>query len=125
MARILIIDDDQQVLKLFVSFLTREGHEVVTAEDGKRGIKLLTDQQFDLVITDIIMPEQDGLEVLMWLRKQPDRPKIIAVTGGSVSIDQELLLKTAGFTADIAIPKPVNYSTLTGAVRELLPEQEK
>lgn len=120
MAKILVIDDDPQVLKLMVAYLTRDGHDITTAGDGKQGIRQLETGQFDLVITDIVMPEQDGLGVLMWLKTQPTRPKIIAISGGSVSLDQDLLLKMASFSADRVLAKPVDFGTLTGAVREVL-----
>ena len=123
MARILIIDDDPQIVKLMTAYLQREGHEVVTAADGKQGIRQLAAQQFDLVITDIVMPEQDGLEVLSWLRKQPQCPKIIAISGGSVRLDQDLMLKMARFLADKVMPKPVDCETLTAAVRGLLQDR--
>ena len=120
MAKILIIDDDPQVQKLMVSYLNRDGHETVTAGDGKRAIVQLSSQRFDLVITDIVMPERDGLEVIMWVKEQQDCPKIIAISGGSVKLDKNLLLDVARFTADKVMPKPVDYATLTTAIREVL-----
>ncbi len=121
MAKVLIIDDDVQILKLMVSYLEKERHEITTAADGKQGIKLLAHQKFDLVITDIIMPEKDGIEVLLWLKDMVNRPKIITITGGSVSLDQTYLLTLSkGLTADIVLPKPVDFATLTSAVRSLL-----
>jgi CheY-like chemotaxis protein len=123
MAKILLIDDDQQVLSVMTSFLGREQHEILTATDGKQGIRLLENQQFDLVISDVIMPEKDGLEVLMWLKlnKQSCHPKIIAISGGAASIDQnELLNMCRLLSADKVLPKPVDFETLTGAVREVL-----
>ena len=123
MAKILLIDDDAQVLKVLTSFLEREHHEISTACDGKQGIILLKNQPFDLVITDVIMPEQDGLEVLLWLElnKQRHHPKTIAISGGSAYLDQnELLDMCRVMSADKVLPKPVDFETLTSAVRELL-----
>lgn len=121
MAKILLIDDDIQVLNVMSSFLEIDHHEISTAVDGMQGIKLLETRQFDLVITDVIMPEQDGLGVLMWLAKQAIRPKVIAISGGSVSLDQNHLLHLCRvFSADKVLSKPVNFETLTGAVREVL-----
>lgn len=120
MANILIIDDDPQVLKLITTYMQREGHDITTAENGKQGIKKLSENRFDLLITDIVMPEQDGLEVLMWLKTQQQRPKIIAISGGSVSLEQDMLLKLAGFYADRVMAKPVGFEPLTQAVREVL-----
>lgn len=121
MAKILVIDDDAQVLKLMVSYLEKSRHEITTATDGKEGIKLLAQRQFDLVITDIIMPENDGVEVLLWLRNMPHRPKIIAISGGSASLDQDYLLRLSkDLVADTVLPKPVDFATLTNAVTEVL-----
>ena len=121
MAKILLIDDDIQVLKVMTSFLEMEHHEITTALDGIQGIKQLESKQFDLLITDVIMPEQDGLGVLMWLMNQASRPKVIAISGGSVSLDQnELLYLCKKLFADRVLPKPVDYETLITAVHELL-----
>ncbi|MDR3578494.1 MAG: response regulator [Oryzomonas sp.] len=92
MARILLIDDEPQIVTTLSTFLGREGHVVVSAGDGKEGLKILTGSCFDIVITDIIMPECDGFEVLMSIEKMPNRPKIIAMSGGSSYLVQEYLL---------------------------------
>lgn len=121
MANILVIDDDEQVLGLIKIYLLRDGHSVVTARDGNEGIKELSDIQFDLVITDIIMPEQDGIGVLRWLKGQTYRPKVLAITGGSASLDLDFILELSSFMeADMVLPKPVAYNTLKEAVDELL-----
>ena len=123
MAKILLIDDDEQVLKVMTSFLEREHHEISTAVDGKQGLMLLKNQPFDLVITDVIMPEQDGFEVLLWLKlnEQSHHPKTIAISGGSAHLDQyELLSVCKVMSADKVLPKPVDFETLTHAVREVL-----
>jgi len=121
MARILLIDDDMQVVKLIRSFLERGQHEISTASDGLQGIRLMESQQFDLVILDVIMPEEDGLGVLTWLMGQKRQPKVIAISGGSASLDQSFLLTLCGhFGACRVFPKPVDYSTLTDAVNDVL-----
>jgi DNA-binding response OmpR family regulator len=121
MAKILLIDDDEQILKVMTSFLERESHEISTAVNGKQGVSLLETQQFDLMITDVIMPEQDGIGVLLWLMTQPIRPKVIAMSGGSAALDQNFILDMCKrLRADKILPKPVNFETLTGAVREVL-----
>lgn len=121
MAKILLIDDDEQVVKVLTSFLEREQHEVLTAADGKKAIRLLEKQPFDLVITDVIMPEQDGVGVLMWLMVHADHQKVIVMSGGSASLDQNYLFDMCKrLHADKVLPKPVDFETLTGAVREVL-----
>jgi CheY-like chemotaxis protein len=121
MAKILLIDDDEQVLKVMTSFLEKEGHEISTAENGIEGIRHMEAQQFDLVITDVIMPEQDGIGVMLWLTTQSHRPKIIAMTGGSKSLDQDFILHMCRrMHADKVLPKPVDCATLTNSVDEVL-----
>jgi DNA-binding response OmpR family regulator len=121
MAKILLIDDDTQILSVMTSFLKREQHEISTAANGKQGIRHLESGQFDLVITDVLMPEQDGLEVLMWLKKQRHRARVIAISGGSMANEQnELLHMCKLLSADKVLPKPVDFETLTSAVREVL-----
>ena len=121
MAKILLIDDDEQVLKIMISFLERAGHDITVAKNGLQGIRYLESQQFDLIITDIIMPEQDGFGVLMKLSRMAKRPKVIAISGGSASIDQDyILLACKSFSVDRFLPKPVAFETLTSAVREVL-----
>lgn len=121
MARILIIDDNEQVRQVMTSYLEHDKHQITVAIDGKQGIAQLQSQTFDLVITDIIMPEQDGFEVLMWLKTQARHPKVIAVSGGSPSLDMNYLITTAQrLSADKVLQKPLDFETLTTAVRELL-----
>ncbi|NJD38728.1 MAG: response regulator [Geobacter sp.] len=121
MANILIIDDNEQVRKVMATYLEHDNHQITVAADGKQGIAQLQSQAFDLVITDIIMPEQDGLEVLMWLRTQAHRPKVIAVSGGCPSLDLNYLITMAQrLSADKVLQKPIDFATLTTAVRELL-----
>lgn len=121
MARILLIDDDPQVRMVLEGFLKHDGHEVVTAEDGKNALRLLADATFDLIVTDIVMPEQDGYEVIMALSAKADRPKIIAVSGGSPSLPQQMLLNVVSrMQVEQALAKPVSYETLSNAVKAVL-----
>jgi DNA-binding response OmpR family regulator len=99
----------------------RDKHEISSAVDGKQGIKLLETVQFDLVITDVLMPEKDGLEVMMWLKNQAHRPKVIVMSGGGVAYDQkELLHMCKLMSADMVLPKPLNFATLQNTVRDML-----
>jgi two-component system, sensor histidine kinase len=124
MANILLIDDDIKVLGVMTSFLERAGHEITTAENGLRGIRHLESQPFDLVITDIIMPEQDGFGVLIKLSSMAHRPKVIAMSGGSASIDLNYILQECkSFSADRVLPKPVDFETLTATIIDLLKDE--
>ena len=121
MARILLIDDDELVRKSLANFLIHDGYQVVEASNGAVAQKLLGSEPFDLILTDIIMPEQDGLEVIMSQRYQPSRPKIIAISGGSPKLSQQVLLDIAlTMKADAVLAKPVSYEQLSDAVRTAL-----
>jgi len=123
MAKILIIDDDIQILDVMTSFLKRSNHDIHTAADGIQGIRQLETQEFDLVITDVIMPEQDGIGVLLWLLNQTKRPKVIAMSGGSALLDQTYLLNICKkLSADKILTKPIDFETLTHAVYDALVE---
>lgn len=121
MARILLIDDDPQVRMVFEGFLIHDGHEVVTAVNGSEGLKMLEAGPFDLVITDIVMPEQDGYEVIMKLARLEHRPRIIAVSGGSPALSQQMLLKVVThMPVELVLAKPVSYEELSTAVKNVL-----
>ena len=101
MARILVIDDDDQILRTLHQVLEMEGHEVVDASNGKEGIKLFRENGADLIITDIVMPEKEGLETIMELRRDFPDIKVIAISGGG-RVDPESYLTLA------VVRKPLN-----------------
>lgn len=121
MASILLIDDDIQVRQVLEGFLTHDGHQVHCAVNGKEANKLMKTKSFDLVLTDIVMPEQDGFEVIMHLLIQPDRPRIIAISGGSPVLSQQILLNIATrMPIERVLSKPISYEQLSTAVSEVL-----
>lgn len=82
MAKILLVDDNAELLKMLFQLINREGHEVTTAGDGNQALKLAHQNNFDLVITDLIMPEKEGVETILEFRKLHPRTRIIAMSGG-------------------------------------------
>lgn len=121
MKRILVIDDDIQVRQLLKQILEQAGYEVAEAPDGKVGIRLYRDKPADLIITDIIMPEKEGVETIIELRRDFPDVKIIAISGGSRGIDAQNCLsyvKQLGVMRTFA--KPVDRGELLVAVEELL-----
>jgi CheY-like chemotaxis protein len=82
MAKILVIDDNDALRKLVSRMLQGEGHEVIAAADGKQGVALFSEQLPDLVITDLIMPDMDGTETVIALRKIAPAVKVIMMSGG-------------------------------------------
>jgi CheY-like chemotaxis protein len=83
MARILIIDDDDLTQSMLKIALVQQGHDVFQAFDGLQGIALLREEKFDMIITDIWMPESDGLEVIKKVQQEFPHTKILAISGGS------------------------------------------
>lgn len=121
MARILLIDDDPQVRSVLEGFLNHDGHQVICADNGREAFRLLGSQRFDLVLTDIVMPEQDGFEVIITLTLQPERPRIIAISGGSSRLSQQMLLSMAAkMRIERVLAKPISYQQLSAAVTEVL-----
>jgi YesN/AraC family two-component response regulator len=84
MARILLIDDDDSVRRVLRLMLGQFGHFVIEARNGTEGVELFMEANADLVITDIVMPEKEGLEVLKEIRKLSPAVKIIAIPGVGV-----------------------------------------
>ncbi len=82
MAKILVLDDEPSILLMIKKMLEKAGHEVEIALNGKEGMKLFEKNRPDLLITDIIMPEKEGLETIFELRKSCPELKIIAISGG-------------------------------------------
>jgi DNA-binding response OmpR family regulator len=82
MATILIVDDEKSILGFLKKMLMREGFNVLTAIDGKEGLHLFNDNQVDLVITDLIMPDKDGFGTIIELKNISQDIKIIAMSGG-------------------------------------------
>lgn len=98
--------------------LTRAGYEVVDAPDGKQAIEMLRKQPYDLVISDILMPEKDGLEVIMYLQRENPMTKCIAISSPS----NRVFLQSAQLLgATRVIEKPFSISEVEATVRELLP----
>src|SRR5438132_12788677 len=93
--KILVIDDDHLVRYALTKILLSAGYEVVTAADGKRGMAVLRAEHPDVVITDIIMPDQEGIDTIIQIRRERPATKIIAIPGGGRIRDLDSLV-TAG-----------------------------
>jgi len=118
MATILLIDDEDSVRMVFQVALERAGYLVLTAENGKQGLRLLEHQAVDLILVDIFMPEMDGLELIPLLRKTQPATKIIAISGGSGKMNH---LETAKYLgAHDTLKKPFSLQTLLDAVSSQL-----
>ncbi len=116
MPRILVIDDDAQVRDMLRRMLELAGHEVVVAEDGEAGLKVHAAEPADLIITDILMPNKEGLEIIMCLRRdQPELP-IIAISGGGATGGFGYLSTADKLGATVTIAKPFRRDEMLTAV---------
>ena len=123
MARILIIDDDDQFRAMLRTMLEKAGYnDIEEAANGSIGVKLIRQHPFDLVITDIIMPDKEGIEIIAELTRDYPRIKIIAMSGGGRIGPQGYLEMAKYLGASRTLAKPFKHSDLIGAVQELLNE---
>ncbi len=123
--RILIMDDDRQIRKMVREVIEMEGYTALEASDGRQGIRLCRREPVDLVITDIFMPETDGLQVIREIRQDLPGTKIIAISGGGQTVAGDFLRHAKLFGADRAFSKPLSLSELARAVRELLEDTQQ
>lgn len=121
MARILIVDDDSSIRALLRELLEEEGYQVEEANNGKQGVSSYRANPADLVITDILMPEKDGVELIMELQESFPEVKIIAMSGGGRGLDAQFNLRIAkDFGAVQQIEKPFSRKQVLETVRRVL-----
>ncbi|MFZ5790434.1 MAG: response regulator [Pseudomonadota bacterium] len=120
MARILIIDDEEAVRLTLRQILQHAGYDVVEAENGAVGLARMREKSADLVITDIIMPEMEGVETVTAMRKEFPAVKLIAMSGGGRTGNFNFLGAALKLGAAKVLQKPFNRVALLDAVRECL-----
>ena len=124
MSKILVIDDEPSILLMIKKMLEKEGHEVDLALNGRDGMELFENIKPALVITDIIMPEKEGLETILELRKKNPGLKIIAISGGGRISPEGYLPGAKLLGADMVFQKPLVPKEFISAVSKLLNEEE-
>ena len=118
---VLVADDEEPIRLLIEQWLKPLGHAVTCVPDGTQAIKLLKRERFDLVVTDILMPESDGLKVIEVLKKAQPTAHILAISGGGRYMDTNDCLRMArGFGADAAIMKPFVRDTFLTCVAQAM-----
>lgn len=124
MSNILIVEDDEIMLKAITSVLHREGYDVTVAKNGKEAFEKLKDMPFDLIITDLMMPYANGFEVISRIRQDAVRKDIGIIIISNIGNEDSI---TEGFKlgADDYLKKPIMTGELLIRIKRLLREKEK
>ncbi|HEY3026249.1 MAG TPA: response regulator [Pyrinomonadaceae bacterium] len=120
MANILLVEDDDQLRAMLKLLLTSCGHEVSEASNGTRVCDIYQKERFDLVITDLVMPDTEGLEVIMELRRTDSDVRIIAMSGGGLGRAEEYLKIARKAGAQLTLSKPFGNEEFLEMVRSAL-----
>jgi CheY-like chemotaxis protein len=120
MARILVVEDTNEVRRAITAILKSGHHDVSAVTGGRQALELLKRKSFDLVITDMLMPEVGGMEILTYLCTLPKRPLVVAMSGGGPGLPAEKALLGTDFMADAFLEKPIEKRDLLAVIDKLL-----
>jgi DNA-binding NtrC family response regulator len=123
--RILVIDDELQVRKALRRMLEKDGYEVNEAPDGAVGLQLLQAQPFDVLITDIFMPEKEGIETIIEVKKRYPSVRTIAISGGGRGGHLDMLPNALFLGAHYTLEKPFTREELRTAIQTVLKDRIK
>ena len=118
--KVIVIDDDPAVRSVLVAAFNRAGCETRWAVDGRAGVKLFNAEPAHLVVTDIVMPNQEGIETILQLKRCEPAPRVIAISGGGRLGGRDFLLWASHLGADATLAKPFRTSELIEVARTLL-----
>ena len=124
MAIILIVDDDPTVRLIAGELLRSDDHAIVEAEDGDEALRIVESIAVDLVVLDMLMPNKDGLETIIELRKRKPGIRILAISSGGRMEPGHLLRTAMVFGADECLDKPLRLETFARVVDSLLNRQQ-
>lgn len=118
---ILVADDEPEIRDLIMRWLEREGYNVTSAKNGVEAAALSQAKAFDLIVTDVIMPERDGVQLITEIKKNRPGARVLAMSGGGRVLDGTDCLRMAqGLGAQVAIMKPFNREAFLAAVSQTL-----
>jgi DNA-binding NtrC family response regulator len=118
---VLVADDEEDISALVELCVGAQGHQVQCVANAREAKEALASKQFDLVITDILMPEGDGLDLITQLRKIQPAARILAMSGGGRYMESDDCLKMArGLGAHAVVMKPFNREQLLAGVAQAL-----
>lgn len=120
MAKILVVEDQPEIQIIISEPLKILNHDVTIVPNGKEAMKILQDQRFDLIVTDIIMPGMTGLTLIKEVRKLHPGTKVVGVSGGGRVSSEDYLKSAEHIGADITFQKPFDLNEFSAAVTKLL-----
>jgi DNA-binding response OmpR family regulator len=118
--RVLLIDDDAALLSMMDHAFTAAGYTTRTAENGRKGLGLIDAYQPDLVVTDIVMPEMEGIGAILQIKRKPRVPKIIAISGAGPGGRRDYLSWAKHLGADEVLAKPFRMSQIMAVADRLI-----
>jgi CheY-like chemotaxis protein len=118
--RVLLIDDDEALLELMDYAFCAAGYATRTAENGRKGLRMLDAYAPDLVVTDIVMPEMEGIGAILQIKRRPRPPKVIAISGAGQGGRRDYLAWAKHLGADEVLPKPFRPSQIVGLAGRLI-----
>ena len=121
MASILLVEDDEQLRSMLRIVLDRAGHEVQEAGNGKEALEIYNRRPTDLIVTDIVMPDKEGLETILEFRRIYPDVKIIAMSGGGRTGAQNYLQLAKKLGADYILTKPFSNQEILDGIHIVVP----
>ena len=120
MTQILVVDDDPQLRRLTARVLQRAGFQVSVAEDGSSALAMLNGSRFELLVTDILMPNQDGIGTIIQVKRDHPKLKVIAISGSGDTVGMNYLDFAKKLGSDAVLRKPFEFDDLVSTVKQLL-----
>ena len=118
---ILVADDVEEITKLVTLWLEEAGHAVTHASNGREIVRWVKAKPFDLVVTDIVMPEGDGWDAILAINRMRPATRILAISGGGRQMPADACLRVAkGVGADRVLKKPFHRAQLLDAVEQIM-----
>ena len=120
-ATVLVAEDEPELREVYRRVLTGAGYRVLLAANGRQACRLLQQEPVDLVLTDLLMPEMDGAELITWMRREGHGMPVLMVSGANSVFKTDFLAVVRDLGATATLEKPVTAEQLLGAVKRLLP----